>query len=75
MSIKAYTKMTRGLKHHGLVTPCGAIDLGQLNLWCWLAALRHQANTRTNVDFSNDEAQWYLTEGNFTEPVLEITQQ
>ena len=40
------------LTHCGLVTPYGDRDLGQHWLRQWLVALRHQAITWTNVDWS-----------------------
>ena len=41
------------LTHCGLVVPYGNIDIGQNWLIYWLVALRHQANTWTNVDWSS----------------------
>ena len=43
----------KGLTHCGLVTPYGVGNLSQHWLRQWLVAWRHQAITRTNVDWSS----------------------
>ena len=50
----------------------GDIDLGQHWLRYWLGAWRHWANTWTNVNLPSMKPVGIITEGYFTETVLDI---